>query len=42
MSGSHSLQAFINEVARDVVDPRGSGKSVLEAKRSHEIGAATS
>ena len=37
MSGSHSLQAFINEVARDVPDPRGSGKSVLEAKRAHEI-----
>jgi N-acetylated-alpha-linked acidic dipeptidase len=42
MNGSHSLQAFINEVARDVPDPRGSGKSVLEAKRSHEIAAATS
>ncbi len=35
MSGSHSLQAFINEVARDVDDPRGSGKSVLDAKRAH-------
>jgi N-acetylated-alpha-linked acidic dipeptidase len=35
MSGSHSLQAFINEVARDVDDPRKSGKSVLEAKRAH-------
>lgn len=35
MSGSHSLQAFINEVARDVDDPRGSGLSVLEAKRTH-------
>lgn len=34
MGGSHSLQAFINEVARDVQDPRGSGKSVLEAKRA--------
>jgi len=37
MSGSHSLQAFINEVARDVQDPRGSGKSVLEAKRARQI-----
>lgn len=37
MSGSHSLQAFINEVARDVPDPRGSGKSVLEAKRTRQI-----
>jgi N-acetylated-alpha-linked acidic dipeptidase len=34
MSGSHSLQAFVNEVARDVDDPRGSGMSVLEAKRA--------
>jgi N-acetylated-alpha-linked acidic dipeptidase len=37
MSGSHSLQALINEVARDVDDPRGSGKSVLEAKRGHLV-----
>jgi N-acetylated-alpha-linked acidic dipeptidase len=35
MSGSHSLQAFVNEVARDVDDPRGSGTSVLEARRTH-------
>ena len=34
MSGSHSLEAFINEVARDVPDPRGSGKSVFDAKRA--------
>jgi N-acetylated-alpha-linked acidic dipeptidase len=34
MSGSHSLQAFINEVARDVPDPRGSHASVLDAKRA--------
>ena len=37
MDGSHSLQAFVNEVARDVADPRGSGKSVLEAKRAREM-----
>jgi N-acetylated-alpha-linked acidic dipeptidase len=37
MGGSHSLQAFINEVARDVPDPRGNGKNVLEAKRAREI-----
>ena len=36
MSGSHSLQAFINEVARDVPDPRG-GANVLEAKRARLI-----
>jgi N-acetylated-alpha-linked acidic dipeptidase len=42
MEGSHSLQTFINEVARDVQDPRGSGKSVLEAKRAREIDQARS
>ncbi|MDQ3348274.1 MAG: M28 family peptidase [Acidobacteriota bacterium] len=34
MGGSHSLQAFINEVARDVDDPRGTGMSVLDARRA--------
>jgi len=37
MQGSHSLQAFFNDVARDVPDPRGSGKSSLEAKRDHDL-----
>jgi N-acetylated-alpha-linked acidic dipeptidase len=37
MGGSHSLQAFMNEVARDVDDPRGSGTSVLEAKRARDL-----
>ena len=37
MSGSHSLEAFINEVARDVPDPRGGGKSVLEARRARML-----
>jgi N-acetylated-alpha-linked acidic dipeptidase len=40
MEGSHSLQTFVNEVARDVQDPRGSSKSVLEAKRAREIDQA--
>src|SRR4051794_35755661 len=40
MDGSHSLQTFINEVARDVPDPRGSGKSVLEAKRERDLSQA--
>jgi N-acetylated-alpha-linked acidic dipeptidase len=40
MSGSHSLQTFANEVARDVADPRGSGTSVLEARRTHLIEVA--
>ncbi len=42
MEGSHSLQSFVNEVARDVQDPRGSGKNVLEAKRAREIDQAKS
>ena len=42
MGGSHSLQAFMNEVARDVPDPRGSGTSALEAKRAREIDQARS
>ncbi len=37
MGGSHSLQTFINEVARDVPDPRGTGTSVLEAARNRKI-----
>jgi N-acetylated-alpha-linked acidic dipeptidase len=42
MGGSHSLQAFVNEVARDVPDPRGSARSVLEARRLREIDQARS
>ena len=42
MEGSHSLQTLVNEVARDVQDPAGSGKSVLEAKRAREIDQARS
>ncbi len=37
MSGSHSLQAFINGVARDLPDPRGSGRTMLEARRARDI-----
>jgi N-acetylated-alpha-linked acidic dipeptidase len=37
MGGSHSLSAFINGVARDVQDPRGSGGSVFDAKRARAI-----
>jgi N-acetylated-alpha-linked acidic dipeptidase len=42
MSGSHSLQAFINDVARDLPDPHGSGRSMLEARRARDIERATS
>jgi N-acetylated-alpha-linked acidic dipeptidase len=41
MGGSHSLAAFINGVARDVQDPRGSGGSVFDAKRARLIDQAT-
>ncbi len=34
VGGSHSLERFIGEVERDVVDPQ-TGKSVLEALRDH-------
>ena len=40
MAGSHSLQAFVNEIARDVEDPRGSGKSVLDARRARDLDQA--
>jgi len=40
MSGSHSLQAFINEVARDIPDPRGSGGSALDARRKRDLDQA--
>ncbi len=33
-AGSHALEQFITEIARDVTDPR-SGKSVLQANRDH-------
>ena len=35
VDGSHSLQAFVNEVMRDVPDPRsGTAQDVFEAKRA--------
>jgi N-acetylated-alpha-linked acidic dipeptidase len=37
MGGSHSLTAFINGVARDVQDPRGTAGSVFDAKRARLI-----
>ncbi len=35
MGGSHSLERFINQVARDVIDPQ-TGVSVLERRRSRD------
>jgi N-acetylated-alpha-linked acidic dipeptidase len=37
MGGSHSLEAFVSGVARDIPDPRGSGGSVLDARRQRMI-----
>jgi len=34
-SGSPSLEAFLEEVARDVPDPNGSGLSALDASQAH-------
>jgi N-acetylated-alpha-linked acidic dipeptidase len=39
-SGSHALERFVNEVARDVSDPV-SGKSLLEARRARQGGEAS-
>ncbi|MDQ6759843.1 MAG: M28 family peptidase, partial [Acidobacteriota bacterium] len=33
-SGSHTLETFLGEVLRDLKDPRGSGKSLLETART--------
>ncbi len=41
MGGSHSLEAFINGVARDVQDPRGRGGSVFDAKRARLLDQAS-
>ena len=38
--GSHSLQAFVNELARDVADPRGQSPSVLDARRARDLDQA--
>ncbi len=37
--GSHTLEPFVNEIARDVTDPE-TGISILERKRSRDIVAA--
>jgi N-acetylated-alpha-linked acidic dipeptidase len=41
MGGSHSLEAFVNGVARDIPDPRGSSGSVLDARRARMIEQAS-
>jgi N-acetylated-alpha-linked acidic dipeptidase len=41
MGGSHSLEAFLNGVAGDIPDPRGSSGSVLDARRTRMIEQAS-
>lgn len=40
VSGSHSLQAFVNDVMHDVQDPKRGGKSLFDAKRDHAVDIA--
>lgn len=37
VSGSHSLQAFVNDVMRDLDDPKRPGKTLFAASLDHEI-----
>ena len=37
VSGSHSLQAFVNDVMRDVMDPKHPDKTLFQAKLEHDI-----
>ena len=39
-SGSHSLQALVNEVMRDLVDPKRPGKTLFQAKLDHALETA--
>lgn len=41
MSGSHTLERFINDVARSVPDPKGKGSAWEVVKASRERGAST-
>jgi N-acetylated-alpha-linked acidic dipeptidase len=40
VSGSHSLQAFVNDVMRDVPDPKRPGKTLFAAKQDHVVAEA--
>jgi N-acetylated-alpha-linked acidic dipeptidase len=40
VSGSHSLEAFANDVMRDVSDPKRAGKTLLQAKVDHAVSEA--
>jgi N-acetylated-alpha-linked acidic dipeptidase len=40
VSGSHSLEAFANDVMRDISDPTRAGKTLLQAKVDHALSEA--
>jgi N-acetylated-alpha-linked acidic dipeptidase len=40
VSGSHSLEAFANDVMRDISDPKRAGKTLLQAKVDHAVSEA--
>jgi N-acetylated-alpha-linked acidic dipeptidase len=40
VSGSHSLQAFVNDVMRDVQDPKRPGKTLFQAKLDRAVSQA--
>jgi N-acetylated-alpha-linked acidic dipeptidase len=40
VSGSHSLEAFVNDVMRDVPDPQRTGKTLFQAKLDHAVAEA--
>ena len=40
VSGSHSLQAFANDLMRDVQDPKRPGKTLFQAKLDRAVGQA--
>jgi N-acetylated-alpha-linked acidic dipeptidase len=40
VSGSHSLQAFANDLMRDVPDPKRDGKTLFQSKLDHAVSQA--
>jgi len=40
VSGSHSLEAFVNDVMRDVPDPQRAGKTLFQTKLDHAVAEA--
>jgi len=40
VSGSHSLEAFVNDVMRDLPDPKRPGRTLFQSKRDHALSEA--